>query len=88
MSQNGNKALGLYDELTNFLSQVNLYSGSKGLLDTHEFTKVLELFMASDWSRQTGKHYSCQFSISTQYTQYLSFSYLKDSLLDIIYLLY
>ena len=88
MSQNGNKALGLYDELTNFLSQVNLYSGNKGLLDTHEFTKVLELFMASDWSRQTGKHYSCQFNISTQYTQYLSFSYRKYSLLHIIYLLY
>ena len=44
MSQNDCKMLGLYDELTNCLSQVNLYSGNKGLLDTHEFTKVLVLF--------------------------------------------
>lgn len=55
MYQNDSKALGLYDELTNFLSQVNLYSGNKGLLDTHEFTKVLEMFIAVEWSRQTGK---------------------------------
>jgi len=55
MSQNDCKMLGLYDELTNWLSQVNLYSGNKGLLDTHEFTKVLELFSATGWSRQTGK---------------------------------
>lgn len=55
MSQNDCKMLGLYDELTNWLSQVNLYSGNKGLLDTHEFTKVLELFSATAWSRQTGK---------------------------------
>ena len=54
MYQNHSKALGLYDELTNFLSQVNLYSGNKGLLDTHEFTKVLELFIGAEWSRQTG----------------------------------
>ena len=47
MSQNDCKMLGLYDELTNWLSQVNLYSGNKGLLDTHEFTKVLELFSAT-----------------------------------------
>lgn len=54
MSQNDCKMLGLYDELTNWLSQVNLYSGTKGLLDTHEFTKMLELFSATAWSRQTG----------------------------------
>ena len=52
MSQNDCKAL--YDELTNWLSQVNLYSGNKGLLDTHELTKVLELFSGGEWTRQTG----------------------------------
>ena len=56
MSQNDCKMLGLYDELTSWLSQVNLYSGSKGLLDKHEFTKLLELFSATSWSRQTGKY--------------------------------
>ena len=55
MCQNDGKMLGLYDELTNWLSQVNLYSGNKGLLDTHEFTKVLELLSATAWSRQTGE---------------------------------
>ena len=54
MSQNDCKMLGLYDELTNWLSQVNLYSGNKGLLDTHEFTKMLELFSATAWPRHTG----------------------------------
>lgn len=54
MSQNDCKMLGLYDELTNWLSQVNLYSGNKGLLDTHKFTKMLELFSATAWSRHTG----------------------------------
>lgn len=47
MSQNDCKMLGLYDELTNWLPQVNLYSGTKGLLDTYEFTKLLELFNAT-----------------------------------------
>ena len=38
MSQNDCKAFGLHDELTNWRSQVNLYSGNKGLMVTHEFT--------------------------------------------------
>ena len=38
MYQNGGKMLGLSDELTNWLSQVYLYSGNKGLLDNEEFT--------------------------------------------------
>ena len=40
MYQNGGKLLGWSDELTNWLSQVNLYSGNKGLLDNEEFTKL------------------------------------------------
>lgn len=54
MSQNDGKMLGLNDELTNWLSQVNLYSGAKGLLDTHQSTKLLTLFSATSWTRQTG----------------------------------
>ena len=38
MYQNGGKRLGLSHELTNWLSQVYLYSGNKGLLDNEEFT--------------------------------------------------
>ena len=41
------KMLGLYDEQTNWLSQVKLYSGTKGLLDMHKFTKLLKLFSAT-----------------------------------------
>jgi len=55
MYQNDSKALGLYDELTNFLLQVNLYSGSKGLLDTHEFTKC---WKCSLWQNGPGKQVS------------------------------
>ena len=65
MCQNGGKMLGLYDELTNWLSQVNLYSGNKGLLDTHEFTKLLELFSATAWSRQTGEAINITISLQT-----------------------
>lgn len=54
MAESDGKILGLYDELTNWLSQVNLYSENKGLLDTHEFTKVLEMFSGTSWNRKTG----------------------------------
>lgn len=54
MSQNDCNAFGWYDELTNWPSQVNLYSGNKGLLDTHEVTKILEFFSGGEWTRQTG----------------------------------
>ena len=66
MSQNDGKMLGLYDELTNWLSQKKLYSGAKGLIDTHEFTKLLELFNATSWSRQTGQYISVTFNFSLQ----------------------
>lgn len=50
------KMLGLYDEQTNWLSQVNLYSGMKGLLDTHKFMKLFELFSATSWLHQKGRY--------------------------------
>ena len=50
------KMLGLYNEQTNWLSQVKLYSGTKGLLDMHKFTKLLKLFSATSWLHQTGRY--------------------------------
>ena len=35
MAENGNKLIGLYDEITQFLTQINVYR-SRGLSDTHD----------------------------------------------------
>ena len=35
MADNSGRLLGLYDELTSFLTRINLYRG-RGLSDTHE----------------------------------------------------
>ena len=35
MAENGNKLIGLYDEITHFLTQINVYR-SCGLSDTHD----------------------------------------------------
>lgn len=79
MSENDCKMLGLYDELTNWLSQVNLYSGAKGLLDTHEFTKMLELFSATAWSRQTGMPKTYSISAIQMYVYTTKNSKFKNS---------
>lgn len=39
MSENSGRLLGLYDELSAFLAQINLYHG-RGLSDSREFTIV------------------------------------------------
>jgi len=45
--------LGLYDELSTFLSQLNLYRG-KGLTVSHELALLLQLYNGSSWIRNTG----------------------------------
>ena len=55
MSANDNKLLGLYDELSTFLSQMNVYRG-KGLCDSHDLAMFLSLYNAKSWSRATGIH--------------------------------
>ena len=48
MAANSCRLFGFYDELTAFLSQINLYCG-KGLLDTHEMAIFLQLY---NWKRE------------------------------------
>lgn len=59
MSLNGGRVLGMYDELTTFLTQINLYRG-RGLADSHELALFLQLYMYNGcaWTRNTGMYYS------------------------------
>ena len=53
MATNGGRLLGLYDELSTFLTQLNLYRG-KGLSLSHELAVFLQLFNGHSWTRTTG----------------------------------
>ena len=53
MTTNNNKLLGLYDELSTFLSQINVYCG-KGLSESHDLATFLSLYNAKSWMRSTG----------------------------------
>ena len=53
MAENGGRLLGLYDELTTFLTQLNLYRG-KGLSLTHEMAVFLQLYNGHAWTHATG----------------------------------
>ena len=48
MAANSCRLFGFYDELSAFLSQINLYRG-KGLLDTHEMAIFLQLYNGQHW---------------------------------------
>lgn len=54
MDLNGSRILGLYDELSAFLAQINLYKG-RSLSDSHELSLFLQLFNGHPWKRDTGK---------------------------------
>ena len=56
MASNSGCLLGLYDELTTFLSQVNIYP-PKGIVTSHELATMLSLYNGNSWSRQTGTSY-------------------------------
>ena len=53
MAENGGRLLGMYDELSAFLSKIKLYS-NRDLTDSHELAVFLELFNANLWKRTTG----------------------------------
>ena len=55
MSENDGWLLGLYDELSAFLTQINVYSG-RGLSNSHELALFLQLFNGHPWRRDTGKN--------------------------------
>ena len=50
MANNDGRLLGLYDELSSFLTQINLY-GSKGISDSHDTSTSLQwtFLDPSDW---------------------------------------
>lgn len=54
MASNHCKLLGLYDELSTFLAQINVYRG-KGLCDCNNLSAFLSLYTGKSWSRATGK---------------------------------
>ena len=53
MSENSSRLLGIFDELSTFLTQINLYSG-RGLADSHQLSLFLQLFNGHPWRRDTG----------------------------------
>lgn len=54
MAENGGRLLGMFDELSTFLTKIKLYS-SRGLTDSHELAMFLELYNANPWTRTTGE---------------------------------
>ncbi len=53
MHSNSARLLGFYDEMSAFLSQINLYRG-KGLSDSHELALFLQLYNGHPWRRDSG----------------------------------
>ena len=53
MHENGSCLLGFYDELSAFLTQINLYRG-RGLSDSHELAIFVQLYNGHLWRRDTG----------------------------------
>ena len=54
MEENSCRLLGCYDELSAFLTRINLYSG-KSLSNSHELVVFLQLYNGHPWRRDTGK---------------------------------
>ena len=52
MAENDGRLLGLFDELSVFLTKIKLYS-NRGLTDSHELAMFLELYNANPWTRTT-----------------------------------
>lgn len=55
MAENHCKLLGLYDELSSFLTQINLYK-ARGLSDSHDLALFLQLYNGHPWTRKTGMY--------------------------------
>ena len=55
MHHNHSKLLGLYDELSTFLTQINVCRG-RGVAESHEVSLFLQLYGGDPWIRRTGKY--------------------------------
>ena len=53
MAKNHSKLLGLYDELSTFLTRINLFK-SRGISDSHDLALFLQLYNGHPWARRTG----------------------------------
>lgn len=56
MADNSGRLLALFDELSAFLTKVNLYKG-RCITDSHDLAVFLELYNANPWTRTTGTCY-------------------------------
>ena len=54
MKENSGRLLGFYDEMSAFLTQINLYRG-RGLSDSHEMALFLQLYNGHPWRRDTSQ---------------------------------
>ena len=74
MQESGSRLLGFFDELSAFLTQINLYKG-RNLSDSHELALFLQLFNGHPWKRDTGKVtynvYIVQFNLISSYGELL-----------------
>ena len=57
MDDNDGRLLGIYDEMTTFLTQINLYK-SRDHTDSHDVAVFLQLYNGHPWSRKTGKYFN------------------------------
>ena len=53
MHRNSSRIFGIYDELTTFLTQLNVYQGT-GLSGSHKLSVFLQLYNGHGWHRSTG----------------------------------
>ena len=66
MSDNSSRLLGIYDELTTFLGQLNIYRGRR-LTESHELSVFLQLFNGHPWRRDTGKRVKLSYPCMLQF---------------------
>ena len=64
MHENNGRLLGLFDELSAFLTKIRLYS-TRGITNSHELAIFLELYNANPWTRITGNQAECMINIYT-----------------------
>lgn len=49
MAENEGRLLGMFDEMSSFLTKIKLYTG-RGLADSHELAMFLELYNGNTWT--------------------------------------
>ena len=62
MESNHGKLLGLYDELSMFLAQINVCRG-RNVTDSQQVSTFLQMYGSDQWVRRTGKKLQCTLSI-------------------------